>query len=151
MMDYHQKYGIDIRIVRIFNTYGPNMDVKDGRVVTNFIHQMLNDKDITIYGNGLQTRTFCYIDDLIEGIIKLMESNYIFPVNIGNPNSITIKELVDVLLSLISSKSKIIYQPLPSDDPTNRKPDICLAKKILDWSPKVTLVEGLKKTILSLK
>ena len=147
MMDYHRKYGVDIRIVRIFNTYGPNMDKYDGRVVTNFIRQMLNNEDITISGNGKQTRSFCYIDDLLNGIIKLMSSSYIKPVNIGNPIEITILDLVNILQKLISTKSKIMYLDLPQDDPTNRKPDITLANKILDWSPTITLKQGLINTI----
>jgi UDP-glucuronate decarboxylase len=147
MMDYHKKHNIDTRIVRIFNTYGPNMDKYDGRVVTNFIRQMLNNEDITIYGDGNQTRSFCYIDDQIDGLIKLMKSNYIYPVNIGNPQELKVKNLIDILLNLIDSKSKIVYLPLPKDDPTNRKPDISLAKKLLNWEPIVDLNTGLKKTI----
>lgn len=147
MMDYHNKYGVDIRIVRIFNTYGPNMDKYDGRVVTNLIRQMLTNEDITIYGDGNQTRSFCYIDDLLDGIIKLMDSNYNYPVNIGNPNEISIKELSNLLTQLIDTKSKIIFLPLPEDDPTNRKPDISLAKNILNWEPKIDLKIGLIKTI----
>ena len=147
MMDYHKKHNIDTRIVRIFNTYGPNMDKYDGRVVTNFIRQMLNNEDITIYGDGNQTRSFCYIDDQIDGLIKLMKSNYIYPVNIGNPQELKVKNLIDILLNLIDSKSKIVYLPLPKDDPTNRKPDISLAKKLLNWEPIVDLKTGLKKTI----
>jgi UDP-glucuronate decarboxylase len=147
MMDYHTKYNVDIRIVRIFNTYGPNMDKYDGRVVTNLIRQMLSNKDITIYGDGTQTRSFCYIDDLLDGIIKLMASDYIYPINIGNSNDITVKELTEILFNLIATESNITYLPLPSDDPTNRKPDITLAKKILKWEPKIDLETGLIKTI----
>jgi UDP-glucuronate decarboxylase len=147
MMDYHRTYNADIRIVRIFNTYGPNMDKYDGRVVTNLIRQLLNIEDITIYGDGSQTRSFCYIDDLIEGIVKLMASNYNYPVNIGNTNEITIKELSNILVDLIPSKSNIKYLPLPQDDPTNRKPDITLANNILQWKPNVDLKHGLIKTI----
>tara|TARA_B100000941_G_C28484218_1_gene544010 strand:- start:119 stop:1048 length:930 start_codon:yes stop_codon:yes gene_type:complete len=150
-MDYHNQHNIETRIVRIFNTYGPNMNKHDGRVVTNFIDQILNNESITIYGEGLQTRSFQYIDDLLEGITKLMESDYIYPVNIGNPNEITIKQLASTLIELTSSKSKFIYKPLPSDDPTNRNPDITLAKKILNWEPCVDLITGLKKTIEYLK
>lgn len=146
-MDYNKKYNIQTRIVRIFNTYGPNMDKYDGRVVTNFISQILNNEPITIYGNGSQTRSFQYIDDLIEGITKLMNSDYIYPLNIGNPNSITIKELASMIIEITNSKSKIIYKPLPLDDPTNRNPDITLANKILDWKPIIGLKEGLIKTI----
>ena len=151
MMDYHNKYNIDIRICRIFNTYGPNMDKDDGRVVTNFIKQILNNEDITIYGDGTQTRSFCYIDDMLDGLIKLMSSNYIYPVNLGNPHEIEVQELSKILLEIIPSKSKIINLDLPQDDPTNRKPDIQLAKQILNWEPKTKLEVGLNKTIDFLK
>jgi len=147
MMDYHKKYNIDIKIVRIFNTYGPNMDINDGRVITNFIQQILNNKDITLYGDGNQTRSFCYIDDQIEGLIRLMGSNYNYPVNIGNPNELTVKVLANIILELMDSKMNITYLPLPQDDPTNRNPDITLAKELLDWTPKTELKEGLIKTI----
>ena len=146
-MDYHRQYGVDISIVRIFNTYGPNMDPYDGRVITNFIRQMLNNEDITIYGNGNQTRSFCYIDDLVDGIIKLMNISYIFPINIGNNNEITINTLVTMLKKMIDTKSNITYKSLPLDDPTNRKPDISLAKDILHWTPTINLQKGLIKTI----
>ena len=147
MMDYHKKYNIDIKIVRIFNTYGPNMDINDGRVITNFIQQILNNKDITLYGDGNQTRSFCYIDDQIEGLIRLMGSNYNYPVNIGNPNELTVKVLANIILELMDSKMNITYLPLPQDDPTNRNPDITLAKELLYWTPKTELKEGLIKTI----
>jgi UDP-glucuronate decarboxylase len=147
MMDYHKKYNIEIRIARIFNTYGPNMDKYDGRVVTNFIRQMLNKEDITVYGNGNQTRCFCYVDDTVNGLFKLMNSNYNLPINIGNENEITVSTLIHKLLRIIKSKSRITYHPLPSDDPTNRKPDISLAKKILNWKPTTTLENGLIRTI----
>ena len=147
MMDYHNKYGIDTRIVRIFNTYGPLMDKDDGRVITNLVRQMVNNEDITIYGDGRQTRSFCYIDDQIEGQIRLMNSDYHFPVNIGNPKEITINKLCEILKTLIDTTSTIVFHPLPSDDPTNRKPDITLAKKLLDWEPETELVDGLRKTI----
>ena len=150
-MDYHNQHNIETRIVRIFNTYGPNMNKDDGRVVTNFIDQILNNESITIYGEGLQTRSFQYIDDLLNGITKLMKSDYCYPVNIGNPNEITIKQLASTLIKLTNSKSKFIYKPLPADDPTNRNPDITLAKKILNWEPRVDLITGLKKTIEYLK
>ena len=150
-MDYNKKYKVNTRIVRIFNTYGPNMDKHDGRVVTNFINQILNNESITIYGDGTQTRSFQYIDDLLDGIIKLMETEYIYPINIGNPYEITVKDLANILIELIDCESKIIYKPLPLDDPTNRKPDITIAKKILDWEPKVDLETGLIKTIQYLK
>ena len=147
MMDYHNKYNVDIRIVRIFNTYGPKMDKNDGRVVSNFINQAINNVNITLYGHGTQSRSFCYIDDQVDGLIKLMNSDYIFPVNIGNPYELTVKMLAHVIIRLTGSKSKVIYQPLPSDDPTNRKPDITRAKEILKWEPKYDLEEGLIKTI----
>jgi UDP-glucuronate decarboxylase len=146
--DYARFYGLNIRIARIFNTYGPRMSKYDGRVVTNFISQMCENKDITIYGNGQQTRSFCYIDDTIYGLISLMNSDCSFPINIGNTKEITIKELVVILQSLMpNSTSKIVYKPLPSDDPTNRRPNIELAQKFLYWKPKTKLEDGLKKTI----
>jgi UDP-glucuronate decarboxylase len=145
--EYHKKYNVDVRIVRIFNTYGPKMDKNDGRVVTNFINQSLNNEDITLYGNGEQTRSFCYIDDQIEGLVKLMNSNYVHPINIGNPHEITVKELATLILELTKSNSKIVYKDLPSDDPTNRKPDISKAKRILNWEPKYELEKGILKTI----
>lgn len=146
-MDYNKKHNIQTRIVRIFNTYGPNMDKYDGRVVTNFISQILNNESITLYGDGSQTRSFQYIDDLLNGIIKLMESDYIYPVNIGNPNEITVKQLASLLIEITNSESKFIYKPLPLDDPTNRNPDIRLAKQILNWEPRIELRNGLMKTI----
>jgi len=151
MMDYNRKYNTDIRIARIFNTYGPNMDKNDGRVITNIITQAMSNMDITVYGDGLQTRSFCYIDDQIRGLISLMNSDYIYPINIGNPHEITIMELVYYILDLISSKSEIIFKKLPIDDPTNRKPDITLAKKILNWEPVIDLRTGIIKTIECLK
>lgn len=147
MMDYHNQYNVDIRIARIFNTYGSKMDKHDGRVVSNFINQSLNNDDITIYGKGDQTRSFCYIDDLIDGLIKLMNSDYIYPINLGNPCEITMIQLSDIILDLTNSKSKIIYKDLPSDDPTNRKPDITKANNILNWKPHYDLEKGLMKTI----
>ena len=148
MMEYHRNHNVDIRIARIFNTYGPNMDKNDGRVVSNFINQCLENTDITIYGEGLQTRSFCYVDDTVDGLIKLMnQTNTIGPINIGNPYEITIKELALILLEKIATKSQIIYEDLPSDDPMKRQPDISKAKKYLDWSPIVDLEDGLKKTI----
>ena len=147
MMDFNRKYNVKTRIVRIFNTYGKNMDKTDGRVVSNFINQALKNEDITIYGNGTQTRSFCYIDDLICGMIKVMKSDYTLPINIGNTHEITIKEFAKKVIQLTKSKSKIINLPLPEDDPTNRKPDIEIAKKILKWEPVVYLDNGLEKTI----
>jgi len=152
MMDYHKQYNVNIRIARIFNTYGPNMDPYDGRVISNFIRQILNNEEITVYGDGSQTRSFCYIDDQLNGLIKLMNTEYNYPINIGNPNEITIKQLLTILLELIGdSKSKVIYEQLPLDDPTNRKPDITLAKQILQWEPKYDLINGLLKTIEFIK
>lgn len=149
MMDYHRQENIKIKIVRIFNTYGPNMSVNDGRVVSNFIVQALKNEDITIYGDGNQTRSFQYIDDLIDGLIKMMATDDSFtgPVNIGNPREFTIKQLAEMIIELTGSKSKLVYRPLPGDDPRQRKPDISLARKILDWSPKVDTEDGLKNTI----
>jgi UDP-glucuronate decarboxylase len=148
--DYYRQHKVDIRVIRIFNTYGPNMHPDDGRVVSNFIMQALQNKDITIYGDGSQTRSFQYVDDLIDVMIKMMnnEKGFVGPVNTGNPVEFTIKELAEKIISMIpESKSKIIYEDLPSDDPKQRKPDITLAKKELNWEPKVELEEGLKKTI----
>lgn len=147
MMDYHKQYNVDIRIVRIFNTYGPKMDKYDGRVVSNFINQALNNTNITLYGNGQQTRSFCYIEDLINGIIRLMNTPYNYPVNIGNPYEITVTELANIIIKLTNSKSSIVYETLPSDDPTNRRPDICKAREILRWEPTYELEDGIMKTI----
>ncbi|MBQ1547634.1 MAG: SDR family oxidoreductase [Lachnospiraceae bacterium] len=147
--DYHRQNNVDIKVMRIFNTYGPRMNPDDGRVVSNFIMQALRGEDITIYGDGLQTRSFCYVDDLIEGMIRLMNSRDGFtgPVNIGNPGEFTMKELAEKVIELTGSASKITYKELPSDDPKMRRPDITLAKKELEWEPKIPLEEGLKKTI----
>ena len=147
--DYHRQNNVKIKIVRIFNTYGPKMHPNDGRVVSNFIVQALKNQNITIYGEGNQTRSFQYVDDLVEGMIKMMSSseNFTGPVNIGNPDEFTILELAKKVIKLTGSKSKIIYQPLPSDDPMMRKPDIELAKIKLDWEPTISLNEGLIKTI----
>ncbi|MDR0304233.1 MAG: SDR family oxidoreductase [Chitinispirillales bacterium] len=145
--DYYRQNKVDIRIIRIFNTYGPKMHPNDGRVVSNFIVQALRNKDITIYGKGDQTRSFCYCDDLLEGMYRLMESNYIGPMNVGNPNEFTILELAQKVVEITNSKSKLVYCQLPCDDPKQRRPDISLAKKELNWSPKIELSEGLKYTI----
>ena len=148
MMEYHRNHNVHIRIARIFNTYGTNMDKNDGRVVSNFINQCLENKNITIYGEGLQTRSFCYVDDTVDGLIKLMnQTNTIGPVNIGNPYELTIKELALILLEKIETKSKIIYEDLPSDDPMKRQPCIKKAQKYLQWEPKIELKDGLDKTI----
>lgn len=147
-MDYHRQNNVDIRIVRIFNTYGPRMLPNDGRVVSNFIVQALKGEDITIYGDGSQTRSFCYVDDLIEGFIRMMNQDKIIgPVNIGNPGEFTMLELAKEVLELTGSKSKIIYQPLPGDDPKMRRPNIDLAKSALGWEPTIPLRKGLEKTI----
>lgn len=147
--DYHRQHGVKTKIIRIFNTYGPYMDSKDGRVVSNFIMQALNNQDITIYGDGSQTRSFCYVDDLIDGMIRMMNSEESFtgPVNLGNPGEFTIKQLAQKVIEKIDTKSKLIYKPLPQDDPTQRKPMINLAKEKLGWEPKIMLDEGLNKTI----
>lgn len=149
MMDYHRQNKVDIRIVRIFNTYGPNMDLNDGRVVSNFIVQALKNEDITIYGDGSQTRSFCYVDDLIDGMIKMMnnKNGFIGPVNLGNPSERTILDFAKLIIKLTNSSSKIIYKPLPLDDPSKRQPDISLAEKELNFKPKVDIEEGLIKTI----
>lgn len=147
--DYHRQFGVEIKVMRIFNTYGPRMDRNDGRVVSNFIVQALQGSDITIHGNGSQTRSFCYVDDLIAGMISLMNSpkDVIGPINIGNPNEFSILELVSKVISLTNSKSKVVELRLPEDDPRQRQPDITKAKNILGWAPSVQLEEGLKKTI----
>ena len=147
MMDYHRQKGVNIRIARIFNTYGINMMPNDGRVVSNFILQALKNEDITIYGDGQYTRSFCYVDDTIDGIIKLMASDYTEPVNIGNPTEITIEDLARIIIHLIESKSMIVYKDFVDSDPEKRKPDITLAKNVINWFPKVQLIDGLCKTI----
>jgi len=148
-VDYHRQHNLKIKIVRIFNTYGPNMQKDDGRVVSNFIVQALQNNDITIFGDGTQTRSFCYVSDMIEGFMKMMDSpdEFTGPVNMGNPNEITILELAEEIIRLIDSKSKIIHVELPRDDPVRRRPDITKAKKDLAWEPVIPLEEGLKKTI----
>ena len=147
--DYHRQYGVEIKVARIFNTYGPRMHPDDGRVVSNFIVQALRGQDITIYGDGSQTRSFCFVSDLIDGLMKLMDSPATLtgPVNLGNPVEFTIRELAEKVVALTGSKSKISYHPLPSDDPRQRKPDIALATGSLQWQPKVALAEGLSETI----
>tara|TARA_B110000438_G_C15770090_1_gene631475 strand:+ start:492 stop:1445 length:954 start_codon:yes stop_codon:yes gene_type:complete len=148
--DYHRQYKLNIKVMRIFNTYGPNMSLDDGRVVSNFIIQALRGEDITIYGNGLQSRSFCYVDDLVDGMIKLMDSrnDFIGPVNIGNPNEFTILELAKKIINLTNSSSQLINKPLPEDDPIQRKPDIKLATQKLQWEPRIELEEGLQNTII---
>lgn len=149
MMDYHRQHNVDIRIVRIFNTYGPNMDMNDGRVVSNFIIQALKDEDITIYGNGLQTRSFCYVDDLIDALIKMMNNpqRFIGPVNLGNPSERTILDFAKTIIEMTGSKSEIAYKDLPSDDPLQRQPDLTLAMRELEWQPTTEIEIGLEKTI----
>jgi dTDP-glucose 4,6-dehydratase len=145
-MAYHNFHGVDTRIIRIFNTYGPRMRLNDGRALPAFIGQALRGEDLTVFGDGSQTRAFCYVDDLVEGIYRLLLSDYTMPVNIGNPNEISLKDFAEEVLKLTGNKVKIIYKPLPEDDPKQRKPDITKAKKILGWEPKVERAEGLAKT-----
>jgi UDP-glucuronate decarboxylase len=147
--DYHRQNSLEIKVMRIFNTYGPNMNPDDGRVVSNFIVQALKGGSITIYGDGKQTRSFCYVDDLVDGMIRLMESDKDFtgPCNIGNPGEFTMLELAEKVIKLTGSKSEITFKPLPQDDPKQRKPDISLAKEKLGWEPKIALDEGLVKTV----
>jgi UDP-glucuronate decarboxylase len=147
--DYHRQYGVNIRVVRIFNTYGPRMNPQDGRVVSNFIVQALQDKPITIYGDGSQTRSFCYVDDLIEGFIKLMDApdTVTGPVNIGNPGEFTIRQLAEIVIEMTGSRSEIVQMPLPQDDPLQRRPDITKARELLDWQPTIPLRQGLERTI----
>jgi dTDP-glucose 4,6-dehydratase len=146
-MAYHREHQVETRIVRIFNTYGPRMRINDGRVVPAFISQALKNKPVTVFGKGQQTRSFCYVSDLIEGIYRLMMSDYGLPVNIGNPTEMTMVEFADEIIRVTGSKSKIVYKPLPQDDPKQRRPDITKAKKILKWEPRITLAEGMAKTI----
>ena len=147
--DYHRQHGLDIKVVRIFNTYGPRMHPNDGRVVSNFIMQALRGEDITIYGDGGQSRSFCYVDDLVDVMYRMMQSENGFtgPVNIGNPGEFTIRELAEKVVSMTGSKSRLVFKPLPSDDPMQRQPDITLARDKLGWEPEVTLDDGLKETI----
>jgi UDP-glucuronate decarboxylase len=149
MMDYHRQNGVAIKIVRIFNTYGPRMAEGDGRVVSNFIVQALQGEDLTLYGDGKQTRSFCYVDDLIDGLVRMMDSppDFIGPVNMGNPTEFTIRELAEAVLRLTGAPGKIVHRPLPQDDPTQRQPDITLARSRLNWEPGIPLEEGLRQTI----
>ena len=146
-MAYHRYHNIDTRIIRIFNTYGPRMRMDDGRAIPNFISQVLKNKPLTVYGSGSQTRSFCYIDDLIRGILKVMSSNIHTPINLGNPNEMSIMQLARLIIKFSGSKSKIIFKPLPKDDPKRRRPDITKAKKLLSWQPRVKLETGLRDTI----
>ncbi len=147
--DYHRQNQVNIRVVRIFNTYGPRMHPNDGRVVSNFIVQALMNKDITVFGDGSQTRSFCYVNDMIEGIVRMMEGSdaFIGPVNLGNPKEVSVLELAEKIINLTGTKSKIVFQPLPQDDPVQRQPDIQLAKEKLNWKPSIQLESGLKNTI----
>ncbi|MGA1867167.1 MAG: UDP-glucuronic acid decarboxylase family protein [bacterium] len=147
--DYHRQNGVNIRVIRIFNTYGPNMHPQDGRVVSNFIMQALSGNNITVYGDGTQTRSFCYVDDLIDGMIKMMEGpdDFIGPVNLGNPHEIKMQNLAEMIIDVTASPSKIVYHPLPPNDPKQRKPDITLARQRLHWKPTTSLEDGIKKTI----
>ena len=147
--DYHRQHNLDIKVVRIFNTYGPRMHPNDGRVVSNFIVQALNGENITIYGDGSQTRSFCYVDDLIEGFVRMMdtEAGFTGPINLGNPNEFSMLELAEKVLKLVGGSSKLVFHPLPTDDPKQRQPDITLAKNNLAWEPRVRLDDGLKETI----
>jgi dTDP-glucose 4,6-dehydratase len=145
-MAYHRSHGVDVRIIRIFNTFGPKMQPHDGRVVSNFLVQALHGKPLTVYGEGKQTRSFCYVDDEVRGILALLGSDYVGPVNIGNPNEFTVMELAQKVLEVTGSSSEIVYEPLPVDDPTQRQPNISLARHLFGWEPQVPLEEGLRKT-----
>jgi len=144
---YHRTHGVDTKIVRIFNTYGPRMRLRDGRAVPAFMSQALRDEDVTVFGDGTQTRSFCYVSDLVDGILRLLESDTHDPVNIGNPHEVTIEQIARTIISLVGSKSRIVYRPLPQDDPKQRKPDITRAQTILGWQPRIGLEEGLAKTV----
>ncbi len=146
-MAYHRRYGLEVRIARIFNTYGPRMRPHDGRVVSTFIRQALDGDSITVFGDGTQTRSFCYVDDLIEGILRLLRSDYNGPVNLGNPGELEVGELADKIIEMTESRSRVVYRPLPEDDPRVRRPDITLARELLEWEPRVDLEEGLRRTI----
>jgi dTDP-glucose 4,6-dehydratase len=145
-MAYHTYHGLETRIVRIFNTYGPRMRLNDGRVLPAFIGQALRGEDLTVFGDGSQTRSFCFVDDLVEGIYRLLLSDYAYPVNIGNPDEITIMEFGEEIIKLTGTKQKLIYKPLPKDDPKQRQPNIDLARKLLGWEPKINRAEGLRMT-----
>jgi UDP-glucuronate decarboxylase len=149
MFDYHRQHGMPIKVVRIFNTYGPRMHPNDGRVVSNFIVQALKGADVTIYGDGMQTRSFCYVDDLVEGVLRMMDApaEFVGPVNLGRPDEFSMRELAETVLRLTGSRSKLVFMPLPQDDPRQRSPDIALARAKLGWEPKVSLEDGLKETI----
>jgi dTDP-glucose 4,6-dehydratase len=144
---YHRTHGVDTKIVRIFNTYGPRMRLRDGRAVPAFMSQALRDEDVTVFGDGTQTRSFCYVSDLVDGILRLLDSDTHEPVNIGNPHEVTIEQIARVIINLVGSRSRIVYRPLPQDDPKQRKPDITRARTLLGWEPKINLEEGLAKTV----
>ena len=150
-MAYHRAHGLKTRIARIFNTLGPRMRLTDGRAAPNFIRQALNNEPLTVYGDGSQTRSLCYVDDLIEGVMRLLKTDYVEPVNIGNPQEVTVLRLAELIRDLCDSRSEIVFRPLPVDDPKQRRPDITRARKVLGWEPKITLEEGLKKTIASFR
>jgi dTDP-glucose 4,6-dehydratase len=150
-MAYHRSHGLDVRIVRIFNTYGPRVRVDDGRAVSNFLHQALLGKPITIYGDGLQTRSFCYVDDEVRGFLALLDSDISGPVNIGNPKEFTVRQLADLVLEVTGSSSEVVYEPLPVDDPAQRQPDITLARTRLGWEPRIELSDGLERTVAWLR
>jgi len=146
-MAYHRHHGVDVRIVRIFNTFGPRMQIRDGRAIPNFFYQAIRGEPITVYGDGSQTRSFCFVDDLVEGILRLLRCNYVGPVNVGNPNEMSLLDMAKTILGLTDSKSDLVYRPLPADDPKVRRPDITLARRVLDgWEPKVPVPEGLVRT-----
>jgi dTDP-glucose 4,6-dehydratase len=145
-MAYHNFHGVETRIVRIFNTYGPKMRLNDGRVLPAFIGQALRGEDLTIFGDGSQTRSFCYVDDLVEGIVRLLHSDYVYPVNIGNPSEITISEFAEEIIKLTGTNQKVVYRELPTDDPKQRRPDITKAQTLLNWEPQINRAEGLKRT-----
>ncbi len=149
MMDYHRQNNVKVKIARIFNTYGPRMALNDGRVVSNFIIQALKGEDITVYGDGSHTRSFCYVDDMIAGLIKMMDSadSFLGPINLGNPEEFSILDLAETIITMTGNRSKIVFKPLPQDDPMQRKPDISLARKTLGWQPQINLEEGLERTI----
>ncbi len=147
IINYKKKYGLETKIVRIFNTYGPQMDLADGRVVVNLLRQALTGADLTVYGDGTQTRSFCYVSDMVDGLMRMMASSESGPINLGNPGEFTIKELADLIIKLTDSKSKIVFPPLPTDDPTRRRPDISLAVEKLGWEPKISLEEGLRLSL----
>jgi len=145
-MAYHRHHAVDVRIVRIFNTFGPRMQLDDGRAIPNFFSQALRGKDVTLFGDGSQTRSFCYVDDLVEGILRLLRSDYVGPVNIGNPNEMSLREMAETIVELCRSRSRIVYRPLPPDDPKVRRPDISLAQRVLGWEPRIPVREGLERT-----